>query len=233
MTGRLGTILFVAIALFGLAGCGHDAVIRGRVSSDGGEVPVITGGVLAPFATFAMQSGSRGWISIFLGGTAFALGPVVQPIQGQSIVVALLRIRSDDAADGSIDTAEPISANTTNEDGRFVLPLLGGARVGDCGLLIRAREGNVQMRALVYREDQDLSAVSEAVVRRILSYLVNHPGRDLCNFSATEIEALTNLVDSASRDRSGGTVEELNRIVDLVAARSPAVIQALEEAGRF
>ncbi len=230
---RLFTRSLPAVLLLGLAACGHDAVIRGRVSSGGGEVPVITGGVLAPFATFAMQSRSRHWLSDAFVPPALALGPEVQPIQGQSVVVALLRVGAEDAADGAIDSPRSISASTTNEDGRFALPLLGGAAVGDCGLLIRAREGNVQMRAFVYRDDQDLSAVSEAVVRRILSHLVTHPGRDLCNFSVAELAALTDLVASLSRDQSGITVEDLNRVVELIEARSPAVNQLLEEAARF
>jgi hypothetical protein len=217
------------------AGCGHDGIITGTLP---GQPPAttasVTGAVLAPNSTFARASVWDRFASLIVS-PVYALSDNVQPI-GPDQVVTLAQVAQSDAADGTIDSAHVVSSALTNNGGRFAVPVVGGVQVGDCGLLLEvgraSNDTGTLTRALVYAEDgQDLSAVSEAVVRRILAYLAAAPGRSLCAFSPDEIANITFLVQDASANAGGASVAEINDQVDLIATTSTAINQAIESAG--
>ena len=221
----------VAIAL--CAGCGHDGIITGTLPEQPpGTTASINGAVLAPDSTFAKASVWDQFASLVVS-PVFALSADVQPI-GPGQVVTLALLTEADAADGAVDSAQVVSSARTNDGGRFGVPVIGGVQVGDCGLLLevgRASNGTLT-RALVYAEDgQDLSAVSEAVVRRILAYLAAKPGRSLCAFKPDEIANITFLVQDASATAGGASVAEINDRVDSIATTSLAINQAIQNAG--
>lgn len=226
--------IWVAAALL-LASCGRDGIIEAELYEGGeGEPSMVTGAVLAPNGALATHSSFLGAVASAIAPSVYAMDEIVQPI-GEGEVVALMRVSAADASDGVIEDSRTISTARTNRGGRFVVPLVEAA-VGECGLMLKAgrsADGTLTRAFVCGLENQNVSAVSEAVVRRILAFLAENPGRSLCAFSASEIEDLTLRVDGAARHAEGSSAADLNDSVEVIAAGSPAINAAVQMAGSF
>ncbi|GIW41061.1 MAG: hypothetical protein KatS3mg076_1638 [Candidatus Binatia bacterium] len=226
--------LFPAFPVFVLvlcAACGHDAEIDARFPAvpPTPPPPRVVGEVLVPQGIFARLESPWGFLLGSIVPDAFALAPSVLPVRTPERV-GLYLADDGDAADGEID--EPLFlASDVTEAGRFSVPLLGGVGVGDCGLLLQVGAGSTRIRAFVFALEQDLSAVSETVVRLVLAYRSASPGASLCAFSPEEIGELTRLVDDLSRTTDGLDIADLNARVEARANASPGLLRAVERFG--
>lgn len=226
--------LIVAAALWAtaiLAGCGHDAGISANVPGDLNPEPSEIGGaLLAPNGVFVRaDTGFWHLASSWFTSSAFALAPNVVPV-GNGISVTLYSVSEDDAADGEITDAHAVaSPQPTNPDGRFAVPLLDGHDIGECGLMLSSGKNDTLTRAFVYSDEQDLSAVSEAVVRSILNFIALNPSVRLCDYSTADIRDLTGLVDYIATDIGGFDVANLNENVYRAALENDEMQRLLDQ----
>lgn len=224
---RAAALLLIAVTV---AACGRDGSIGAVLPGDlDPEPPVIVGGVLAPNGQW-VQNDSLLWrFASLLAPPAHALAPNVVPI-GAGVMVTLYAVSEQDAADGQIDNAVAISSpQPTDAGGRFTVALLDGRSAGECGQMLQVGTGSRRTRAFVYSDDQDLDAVSEAVVRSLLAYLAANPGVLLCNYNDADLFQIDSLIRLISADTTGTSVADINARVYQEAQASTAVRRLIEE----
>jgi outer membrane murein-binding lipoprotein Lpp len=195
-----------------VAACGHDAGIDATVPGDLDPEPdFIGGGVLAPNGVYASAEGVWSRFASLFTSTAHALASNVTLV-GSGVSVTLYSVTEEDVSDGEISDETAVSSpQPTDPTGHFSVALLNGHVVGECGLLLSAGAGDTLTRGWVFGDiDQDISGVSEAVVRCILNYIALNPSVRLCDYSASDIEELTSLVTYIASDIGGTSVQDIN-----------------------
>jgi hypothetical protein len=214
--------LLLATAL--VAGCGNDGNIGAVLPGDRNPEPeVIVGGVLAPNGQWVSAESLLGRFASLFVAPAHALAANVVPI-GAGVPVTLYSVFEADAADGQIDSAMAVSSpQPTDPGGRFTVALLEGRQVGECGLMLSVGTGSRLTRAFVFTDDQDLDAVSEAVVRSILNFIAEDPGVLLCDYDADDLFQIDDLIRFISADTTGTSVADINQRVYQQALDSPSV----------
>lgn len=229
MLRKITLALTLGAALM-VAGCGHDAgigaTIPGRMNPEPEEVG---GGVLAPNGQFVSADSLFWRFASLFESVAHALVNV--ELVGPGVSVTLYSVLEDDIVDGQITKARAVSSpQPTDPTGHFACALLDGHEVGECGLMLSAGAGGTLTRAFVFAsEDQDITAVSEAVVRSILNFIGENPSVRLCDYSDADIEELTALIDFISGDIGGSDVQDINEKVYERALNDPDVQQLLSD----
>jgi len=159
MTRKFVLAASLLVAL--LVGCGHDAGIGAFVPGHRDPEPdEIGGGVLAPNGQFVSNESLFWRFASLFESAAHALVNV--ELVGPGVSVTLFSVTEEEVQDGEISKAKAVSSpQPTDPTGHFIVALLDGHVVGECGLMLSAGAGDTLTRGFVYSNDQDITAVSE------------------------------------------------------------------------